>query len=86
MKGRASLADGGTDVHRGVPAVVQVGAIQIQSADPTDNATCELAEVGGYVDPAGNNFWGVETFVGDDGSTYILGSDRDSGLWIFIDP
>ena len=43
----------------------------------------DLAEVGGYLDPNGNNFWGVEAFVGDDGCTYILGSDRDDGLWIF---
>lgn len=56
-------------------------AIEIQCAD-----TCELVEVGGYLDPDGNNFWGVETFVGDDGFTYILASDRDSGLWIFRDP
>jgi len=57
--------------------------------DPTtepDPSTCELVEVGGYLDPAGNNFWGVETFIGDDGFTYILASDRDSGLWIFRDP
>ena len=61
-------------------------AIQIQCADPSDNSTCELVEVGGYLDPEGNDFWGVETFVGEDGQTYILGSDRDSGLWIFVDP
>jgi hypothetical protein len=42
----------------------------------------ELVEVGGYLDPKGNNFWGVETFVRN-GQTIILGSDRDSGLWIF---
>ena len=44
-----------------------------------------LVEVGGYLDPAGNNFWGVETRV-IDGQTYIFASDRDSGLWIFRDP
>jgi hypothetical protein len=44
-----------------------------------------LTEVGGYLDPEGNNFWGVETYVVD-GQTYILASDRDSGLWIFRDP
>jgi hypothetical protein len=43
---------------------------------------CELQEVGGYLDQAGNNFWGVEAFVRD-GTTYIAGSDRDSGLWLF---
>ncbi|HYZ10489.1 MAG TPA: hypothetical protein VE962_01190, partial [Actinomycetota bacterium] len=42
----------------------------------------ELVEVGGYLDPAGNNFWGVETFVRG-GDSYILASDRDDGLWIF---
>lgn len=55
--------------------------------DPTiDRTTCELVEVGGYLDPEGNDFWGVETFIGEDGMTYILASDRDSGLWIFRDP
>lgn len=44
----------------------------------------ELVEVGGYLDPDGNNFWGVEVFVRG-GNTYILGSDRDHGLWIFQD-
>ncbi len=42
----------------------------------------ELIEVGGYLDPNGNNFWGVEVFERD-GRTIILGSDRDSGLWVF---
>ena len=65
-------------------------AIQIEEdatvcAAQDDTAPC-LVEVGGYRDPMGNDFWGVETFVGDDGFTYILGSDRDSGLWIFRDP
>ena len=43
---------------------------------------CQLVEVGGYLDELGNDFWGVEAFVRD-GQTIILGSDRDSGLWIF---
>lgn len=42
----------------------------------------KLVETGGYLDPAGNNFWGVEVFVRN-GETIILGSDRDTGLWIF---
>lgn len=37
---------------------------------------------GGYLDPLGNDFWGVEAFVRN-GQTIILGSDRDSGLWVF---
>ena len=61
-------------------------AVQIQCTNPADNSTCELVEVGGYLDQAGNDFWGVETFVGEDGMTYVLASDRDSGLWIFTDP
>jgi hypothetical protein len=60
-------------------------AVQIQCTNPADTSTCELVEVGGYLDPEGNNFWGVETFVRD-GETIILASDRDSGLWIFRDP
>ena len=51
-----------------------------------DTAPC-LVEVGGFIDPLGNNFWGVETFVDEKtGGTIILASDRDSGLWIFRDP
>jgi hypothetical protein len=60
-------------------------AIQIQCADEADTSTCELVEVGGYLDEEGNNFWGVETRV-IDGQTFIFASDRDSGLWIFRDP
>jgi hypothetical protein len=48
------------------------------------STTCELVETGGYLDPDGNDFWGVETFIRD-GRTIVLGSDRDSGLWIFED-
>jgi hypothetical protein len=53
---------------------------------PADTSTCELVELGGYLDPEGNDFWGVEAFVGDDGRTYVLGSDMDYGLWVFVDP
>jgi hypothetical protein len=48
-----------------------------------DDFPC-LLEVGGYLDPNGNNFWGVEVWTDpSSGQEYILGSDRDSGLWIF---
>ena len=67
-------------------------AVQIQCAVPyadvdtlAEAQTCRLVEVGGYLDPDGNNFWGVETRV-IDGETIIFASDRDSGLWIFRDP
>lgn len=49
---------------------------------PANSTRCSLVEAGGYLDPAGNDFWGVEAFVRD-GKTYIAASDRDSGLWIF---
>lgn len=42
----------------------------------------ELVEVGGYLDPLGNNFWGVEVFE-QDGVEYVAASDRDYGLYIF---
>jgi hypothetical protein len=44
----------------------------------------ELVQTGGYLDPDGNNFWGVEVFCRN-GQTIIAGSDRDSGLWLFRD-
>ena len=66
--------------------------VQIQcGASPTTETRrrhelLRLVELGGYLDPMGNDFWGVEAFVGDDGRTYVLGSDMDSGLWVFVDP
>jgi hypothetical protein len=49
-----------------------------------------IEEVGHYIDPEGNNFWGVETFVpsgaaaGDlEGVRLFAGSDRDHGIFIF---
>ncbi len=45
-----------------------------------------IEEVGHYIDANGNDFWGVEAHTLPDdptGETLILGSDRDSGLWIF---
>jgi hypothetical protein len=49
-----------------------------------------LQEVGHYIDPAGNNFWGIEQFTGGPkatrglrGEQLIAASDRDHGLWIF---
>ena len=66
---------------------IQCGGVPYdQDNPPADLSTCELVEVGRYRDPEGNDIWGVETFVGEDGFTYILASDRDSGLWIFRDP
>lgn len=57
-------------------------SIQIVCPNPSTTVGCRLVEVGGYLDPNGNNFWGVDTIVRN-GQTYVLASDRDSGLWIF---
>lgn len=44
-------------------------------------------EVAHFVDAAnGSNFWGVYLHDHPDGNTYILGSDRSTGLWIFDVP
>lgn len=43
-----------------------------------------IEEVGHYVDVNGNDFWGVQAHrLPGSEETLILGSDRDSGLWIF---
>ncbi|GLZ27864.1 hypothetical protein Lesp02_00540 [Lentzea sp. NBRC 105346] len=41
-----------------------------------------LTETGGYLAPNGNDFWGVEAFTRN-GKTYVAGSDRDDGLYLF---
>ena len=41
-----------------------------------------LKEVGAFVEEGGSNFWGVEVHE-IDGRQYVLGSDRDFGLYIF---
>ena len=44
-------------------------------------------EIAHFVDvDGGSNFWGVYVFAHPDGNRYILGSDRDSGLWILSTP
>ncbi len=55
---------------------------------------CKPREVAHFVDDGTgldslndhSNFWGVYVHDHPDGNTYILGSDRDSGLWIFDTP
>lgn len=41
-----------------------------------------VTEVGRFIDEHGSNFWGVHV-TEVDGQQYVLGSDRDSGLWVF---
>jgi hypothetical protein len=46
-----------------------------------------LTETAHFVDTVnGSNFWGVYLHDHPDGETYILGSDRNTGLWIFEKP
>jgi hypothetical protein len=40
-------------------------------------------EVGRFIAPEGSNFWGVRVHNHPNGQQYVLGSDRNSGLWIF---
>jgi hypothetical protein len=49
--------------------------------DITDPAN--PTEVGHYIDPAGNNFWGVALAEDQNGDRIVLASDRDFGLFIF---
>jgi hypothetical protein len=58
-----------------------IRAIQIQCRRPNDITSCRLVETGGYLDPKGNQFWGIETFVRN-GITYAAGSDMDYGVFI----
>lgn len=61
-------------------------SLQIQCTNNADPSTCKLAEIGGYLDPLGNDFWGVEVIPDPSSTTggqLILGSDRDYGLFIF---
>jgi hypothetical protein len=46
-----------------------------------------VTEEAHFVDTVnGSNFWGVYLHDHPDGNTYILGSDRNTGLWIFANP
>ena len=51
------------------------------SSDISDPAN--PAELGHYIDEAGNNFWGVALAEDEDGNRIVLASDRDYGLFIF---
>jgi RTX calcium-binding nonapeptide repeat (4 copies)/PA domain/LVIVD repeat len=42
-----------------------------------------LRQVGAYIAPEGNDFWGVEQFTTPQGQRLIAGSDRDFGLYLF---
>jgi RTX calcium-binding nonapeptide repeat (4 copies)/PA domain/Bacterial Ig domain len=42
-----------------------------------------LRQVGAFIAPEGNDFWGVEQFTTPQGERLIAGSDRDFGLYLF---
>ena len=42
-----------------------------------------IQEVGHYIDPKGNNVWGVALAEDQNGDRIVLASDRDFGLFIF---
>jgi hypothetical protein len=54
------------------------GGFRVASFDATG-----IEEVGHYIDPKGNNFWGVALAEDQNGDRIVLGSDRDFGLFIF---
>jgi hypothetical protein len=54
------------------------GGFRVAAFDETG-----IEEVGHYIDPKGNNFWGVALAEDQNGDRIILGSDRDFGLFIF---
>ena len=52
-----------------------------------DFAGDSLTEIAHWADPDDvANFWGVYLHEHPNGNTYILGSDRNSGLYIFANP
>lgn len=42
-----------------------------------------LEQTGAYIDEGGSNFWGVEAYTAPDQQRYIVGSDRDYGVYVF---
>jgi hypothetical protein len=71
-------------VDEGTNAYISWYAEGIRVVDFGGNTLNETAH---FVDTAeGSNFWGVYLHDHPDGSTYILGSDRSTGLWIFDTP
>lgn len=58
------------------------GIVVVDFSDPANPR-----QVARFVDAErGSDFWGVFLYEHPDGNTYILGSDRSTGLWIFQDP
>jgi hypothetical protein len=77
---RGDANEGGPNSDDGVLAYFSwyAGGFRVAEYDSTG-----ITEVGHYIDPAGNNFWGVALAEDQNGDRIILASDRDFGLFIF---
>lgn len=71
-------------VIEGRTAFISWYADGIRVVDFTDPS--RPVEIARFVDPAGSDFWGVYLYHHPDGNSYILGSDRSTGLWVFRRP
>jgi catechol 2,3-dioxygenase-like lactoylglutathione lyase family enzyme len=77
---RGDPNEGGSHPDDGVLAYFSwySGGLRVAEYDSTG-----ITEVGRYIDPEGNNFWGVALAEDPNGNRIILASDRDYGLFIF---
>ena len=77
---RGDPNEGGPHDDDGVLAYFSwyAGGFRVAQYDATG-----ITEVGHYIDPAGNNFWGVALARDQNGGRIVLASDRDFGLFIF---
>jgi hypothetical protein len=77
---RGDPNEGGSHPDDGVLAYFSwySGGFRVASYDASG-----ITEVGRYIDPEGNNFWGVALAEDQNGDRIILASDRDYGLFIF---
>jgi len=77
---RGDPNEGGTNTDDGELAYFSwyAGGFRVAEYDATG-----ITEVGHYIDPNGNNFWGVALAEDQNGDRIVLASDRDYGLFVF---
>lgn len=81
-EGDHSIHDPWVDSQRAYISWYWDGIRVVDFSDPA-----KPVEVAFFIDETGHsNFWGVYLYQHPNGNTYILGSDRDSGLWILKAP
>jgi hypothetical protein len=78
---RGDPNEGGPNVDDDALAYFSWYSGGMRVVDITDPAN--PTEVGHFIDQGGNDFWGVALAEDADGNRLFLGSDRDSGLYIF---